>query len=1829
MRKLLLVLAAFIFFKAQAQTPIQVNAQLLPPYSLQVSDYYSPTAAGGQKLNLILLNRDFLRSTINVRLRMVIESQGVRIATREDVTWPIVTLISGTPYYVTPAELANYFNPNNLIFSGISQEQYTSTGKLPEGFYTFCFETVEPATGLTVSNKGCAFAWITISDPPFLNIPAKAETVTPNASQNINFQWTPRHNASPTAGYNTDYVFSITEVMANDFSPESAFTSHQALYTDSTAATMYNYGPAKPLLIAGRRYAWRVQAKAKQGLDNLAMFRNNGYSEVFWFDYKNNCTPPTTINAQVQGSRVTITWQPLPIYLSYKVDYREANNASAEWFTINTLEPTVVLNDLNFSKTYEYRVGASCEEESFNYSNLLSFTTGAAAVPVIVNCGDSSAVPNTVPQTYLTTMAVGDTILAGDFKVKILTISGSESLTGTGTVKIPWLLGVKAAVRFSGIKVNTAKQLAVGNIETTYDPKEAGILNVDDVIDIFCAGCNVGNVVTGQAGADTTVKFPIQWPGGITAVPGAGYNPPTVNGPATITVTGVGGTPVITIVAQTLPKTIMDSTGNIYQVNNTNPITVSLLAQGGGKTMLSKANKSLIDADKAFVKFVPYEAKAIYAFDEWNTLYKKSGTFLKEYEKIACAGGGDCIDGGAYYVSAKAIAPGKTDYLKATVTVVDNTINPDSIQFVNGKGLIYTKTRLTTAANIYNYEIAVVGGPEKDAQEIYALYPRSGSKTFNLGKVLVACYPRKEYEVNLVPVNSDIPDLQKFTDSVNRVFNKININFKFTKLNPYTGTIWDILGDGFLDLEGDISLTNYSKEFNALKNNYIRDIGIEQSKYYLFILNRALDITMNGQMPRGKKFGVIFTNNSYDKGITAAHELGHGIFGLKHTFDGYGYSQGANPDNLLDYSNNQGRNLVKFQWDLTHHPGLMLGLFDKDEDSRSVGIKTLPIVFLNADNLTYTFITYGGQTINVPKTATDFIFHFGVATYSGSVNHVTGVLQEFVIGGIKYTVDFTGGISYKGNNGSVYQNPTISGGEKSVTMAMPNEESLTLYKFNATTLQRYNHLLKINIIEEKDFPLKPFTSAATGNFILNDASGKPIVYKLGAQIGNPQWVYDDVIFRKVKTFKEKPEMLYISKIAQLGKAYRGVFIDFISDGDKWYYQDSPQNFGVPSYNIPPSSGPRTGIWGAKLDAGNTLHNLYAADKVGYYKLMLDDFKTLISTRIDEIGIFFDTVSTKANFNHVVKNINNSSDYECSLIKFDKVQVVLDIIIRQYGLEPHVTNVLFYNNQSAILKILKNVPAQFSNNLISYLSDANIIPFLEERLYDAPNGFDFYTQYVTIVKSHLSNLEAPNINEIINNGFVFQYIEKGADYYTKIAGASLDNYLPKVNFSYSSKAPYIPYNSADISHNGNVSINYFSYILYKLDDDYTFNNKVVFKKSDYPNGIALTGLELHWLKKQEYEFLKSKFNAHMLAGYALVLSGPELAVAKGWRLLLAVADFQVALKSVANTLPQYQQYLTSHPKLKAYSDAWDNFNAVYGVCRITQGVAELGGVKWQAVKTAANDVKNDATISTTIKNDLKIDEVIGNVVSSTLVNSLKAKLTQAGYDLLQTWKANKTITYFDDISQTTLTGTAAENSLFADLNKQVGDKRVLNLGTSIDEQGRFVVECEGTTLQNNVYEITINNSGKYNVYEFKRAYKPTANSQIDVGLSTNRICQDYTKNIQGNPSTQYLCPQQYIPGKPRSFKIEMTGTRAGDFEIANSRVGLTGSESPTFLDANNNMIAFTWHHLDDFSFNVVTQKWECTIQLVYRNAHGGSGCVGMGHTASPKQYYNYFGYGYGY
>ncbi len=1035
MRKIIFLLTVLVTqFTLQAQPPVQVTPQLLAPYTTQISDYYS--AAGNPKLSLLLLNKDFNRPTLSVRLRMTIEGQGVRIKTREDVNFAPLTILSGQPYYVSPAELSQYFNVNNIELSGITQQEYIQTGKLPEGFYTYCFETVETTTGQTVSNKGCTFAWINLNEPPLLNLPARGESVIPSisaATQNVIFNWTPRHTASPGAAYTTTYIFTLVEVTDNSLAPEAAFVNGNVIHVDSTNSSTYPYDNTKPsILIEGKKYAWQVRAKTKDASSvEIANFKNNGYSEVFWFLYKNNCPPVTGIADSlngISGYRAIISWLGNPQHLGYKIVYRERNTAGAEWFNITTTGVQAALNDLKPATEYEYRVGTACEEGVFTFAGSRYFTTKdstytALSVP---NCGTDPNLtnPTTNPNEFTGVLSPGDTIRAGDFKVVVTNTptppSGSGSYTGGGYVPVSYLGNMKLAVVFSNIKlsnVNNEKRLFDGQIQTTYDPTEGGIESIDDYIDYYTGGQGPTEI-TGLPQADTTVGFPIKWPDGIVANLPPGYNPATGIGPVPIVITPANppGGAAITYIADKLPKTIKDTTGNIYQVNTNG--TVTLVGQAGGDSVIKKMNKDLIDDDRAIVKFVEYnDPKVKYAFDEWKTVYEKSNTFNKEYERIKTK------LNNKYYVSAKAIAPAAADYLKASFTKTDASLRYDSIKFINSKGVIYNATLLDSIGGVYNYEVNIVGGQEKDAQTIYAVYPQTGAKNLNLGKVFVASYPKKVLNVKLVKVNGELVNVNVVQDSLAKIYGLLGIDVKVTIDDPpFTSMAWDLNNDGNLDTKGSNNFANFTSEMKALRDGFKGSRNTQNEFYYIFLVKSSNETAnIAGEMLRNKRYGFLFTdklktNSNIDNGKVArilAHELGHGVFQLKHTTT-YGFLESDLQDNVLN--NYEGKKFAKYQWDFIFDQGFIFNFLDKDGDADFIIVNNIEVLnpFRHSNGLT--FVTPSGSPITISGNlqSVSFLSPVDNLTFTGSnyKNPVPiGTINEFTIldGGIskKYQARFT------------------------------------------------------------------------------------------------------------------------------------------------------------------------------------------------------------------------------------------------------------------------------------------------------------------------------------------------------------------------------------------------------------------------------------------------------------------------------------------------------------------------------------------------------------------------------------------------------------------------------------------------------------------------------------------------------------------------------------------------------------------------------------------------------------------------------------------------------
>jgi hypothetical protein len=104
----------------------------------------------------------------------------------------------------------------------------------------------------------------------------------------------------------------------------------------------------------------------------------------------------------------------------------------------------------------------------------------------------------------------------------------------------------------------------------------------------------------------------------------------------------------------------------------------------------------------------------------------------------------------------------------------------------------------------------------------------------------------------------------------------------------------------------------------------------------------AKDRNADGFMPRDKQFGYMFTQGfatADELYIGVAHELGHGMFSLKHPFDNDYKMPMLSTDNLMDY--NDGNHIAKWQWDLIHDPGVILRVFERDEDAMRVNILSL------------------------------------------------------------------------------------------------------------------------------------------------------------------------------------------------------------------------------------------------------------------------------------------------------------------------------------------------------------------------------------------------------------------------------------------------------------------------------------------------------------------------------------------------------------------------------------------------------------------------------------------------------------------------------------------------------------------------------------------------------------------------------------------------------------------------------------------------------------------------------------------------------------------------
>ncbi|WP_148230093.1 fibronectin type III domain-containing protein [Marivirga tractuosa] len=960
--------------------PVQVNSQLTPPNSIYLSDYAN---ASLNKWPITLTLRDFTKSDYRVRLRITIESQTVRLRTKPSFRPTGMYLNAGIPTQVPYDKLGAYLNPNNLEISGINPSTFSNSQQLPEGFYTFTVEVLDYQRGNVVSNLGRSVAWIVQNDPPLLNLPYE-DKLRIQEPQQVQFQWTPRHTASPNSAFETEYIFRLWEIWPADRNPFEVVRTSNPIFEQRTNLNSYFYGPADIQLIPGRSYAWQVQAVSNIGRD---LFKNDGKSVVESFQYGDECLPITGLGIEALGpDRIKADWTGDWNHSGYVVKVRESG--TTEWTSYATNIETQVLFDLETDTEYEVQVFSKCGVLTGEGSDVLAVRTLAASESNF-ECGvdpDNPAITNREP---IANLQVGDKIEALGFKVRITELSGSGPYNGKGAIEVPLfnLAGVKADL--VNIEVNTDKKLIGGFVETTLNPAGPFIVGLGGGDEL-----DEGNADTAEDGTEETPDTDIEVDEVISDV-----DVDDETGVITVT-TEDGETTTIDPDEEGVDENddgdivIEDSNGDTWVVGPDGNVS-----QGQNTGGPSNPNTLPSDANVDFIVNFEKSDQQQYGFDA------KSLETLSSYYTQTQVRDND------YWLAWKSVASGRTDKVLAKQSSGDSFNNAIGFKTITGN------LPITAASEDLAKNVTVQGTTHQDEQVVQAYVLKetqddqgeTSEEEIILGELNVVSYDKLSQKVVIVPVNGvSAPTASTLSNELNRIYGQAVAEWEVVMAGNYTS---EMSLDG-LDDEGSSTFSAYSSAMNDFKREYKRNNNIDRDAYYVFLMSGTGSSKL-GYMPFKRQYGFIFSDNTNELTKTIAHELGHGAFRLRHTFSNEGYiaSQGST-NNLMDYSD--GTKLYKHQWDLVHDPENVNTLFEDEEESAMGG----EIEWVEFDEFQFsqpmeaqnkagflTYLTPTGYPITLPFDAQP--------TFSGTTNNdelndlvVNGVLLGFRLGSDLFTSSY-------------------------------------------------------------------------------------------------------------------------------------------------------------------------------------------------------------------------------------------------------------------------------------------------------------------------------------------------------------------------------------------------------------------------------------------------------------------------------------------------------------------------------------------------------------------------------------------------------------------------------------------------------------------------------------------------------------------------------------------------------------------------------------------------------------------------------------------------------
>lgn len=458
-KTLALLLALSLHINSYAQLiPVRSSINIIPPYSVYLSDYVAP---GSNKLQVNIIITDPNPSGLQAKLKISILGEGITLETKPTFSPTPLQLNTGVNI-ITTTDLAPYFDPANLNFQGLDRNQFTKSGRLKEGLYQFCVEVVEYNRNIKLSDKSCTNAWLIRNNPPIWNLPEANQLVKATNPQNMLFNWTPQHTGSPNSAFTVDYEFTLVEIWPTTRNPNDAINSQLPIFRTTTSFTSLIYGPSEPPLIPGRKYAIRLKAYDRDGRD---LFVNSGYSEVRSFTFGEECKPPVLQKTAVKNyQKAKISWSPSPTNTDYTVRYRPlSGDKNAPWYYKNTLYSYANLDTLTEGLTYEMGIKANCGSITSDYIAGENFVMPTKPDNTF-ECKVLAYNPGTLSTKSKISLKEGDKVSIGGYDMTLTQVQSKDGkFTGKGIIVVPFMNNLKLSTHFQDILVNEDNIVTLGN----------------------------------------------------------------------------------------------------------------------------------------------------------------------------------------------------------------------------------------------------------------------------------------------------------------------------------------------------------------------------------------------------------------------------------------------------------------------------------------------------------------------------------------------------------------------------------------------------------------------------------------------------------------------------------------------------------------------------------------------------------------------------------------------------------------------------------------------------------------------------------------------------------------------------------------------------------------------------------------------------------------------------------------------------------------------------------------------------------------------------------------------------------------------------------------------------------------------------------------------------------------------------------------------------------------------------------------------------------------------------------------------------------------------